>query len=182
MLTSWLHKIAAIVTAGIMLMMTSAHAGNGSSLILSGERGEEIGLLCQYMDTEHEPPPPEAADLCDAAAEAVTRLAVPAGKRLLRLGMRDMTDPDHVPPQPVDPTPAPAPLVDGPILLLVMEARRDWSAPGLSRLLLRVRTARDGVSMAVVGVPPVPVALGLPDWRGTAERRIAQLLDFSVRE
>jgi hypothetical protein len=184
MLTGWLRDVVAIaagLAALAAVMMTDAHAGNGLSLALSEERGEEIGLLCQYMDMEHEPPPPEAADLCDAAAEAMKRRAVPAGKRLLRLGLRDMTDPDRVVPEPGGPTPRP-PAVDGPILLLVMEVRRDWAIPGPSRLLLRVRTVRDGMGMAVVGVPPVPVALGQPDWRGMAERQVAQMIDFSVRE
>lgn len=184
MLTGWLRDVVAIaagLAALTVLMMTDAHAGNGSSLLLSEERGEEVGLLCQYMDAEQEPPPPEAAALCDAAAESMKRRTMPAGKRLRRLGLHDMTDPDRALPAPDGPVPEP-PAVDGPTLLLVMEARRDWAAPGPSRLLLRVRTARNGVGMAVVGVPPVPVALGQPDWRGAAERRVAQMIDFSLRE
>ncbi|MBY6261326.1 hypothetical protein EI613_05205 [Azospirillum sp. 412522] len=189
MLTGWLRDIVAIA-AGIavltVLMTATAHAGNGSSLTLSKENGGEIGLLCQYMDTEHEPPPPEAADLCDAAAETVMRHAAPAGKRLLRLGVQDMTAPDRVLPEPGAPAPGWV-AVDGPTLLLVMEARRDWAerdsrASAPSRLLLHVRTARGGASVAVVGFPPVPVALGTPGWRGAAEGRIAQVIDFNLRE
>lgn len=184
MLTGWLRDVVTIAVGAAVLavlMMTDARGGMAGSLTLSQEHGGEVGLLCQYMDTEHEPPPVEAADLCDDAAADVGRRVASAGKRLRHFGLRDMTDPDRSEPGQGGATVEPLPPVDGPTVLLVMEARRDWTAPGPSRLLLYVRTAREGTSLAVVGTPPVPVPIDRPDWRDDAAARVVRLMDFNLR-
>lgn len=184
MLMGWLRDVVAIAAGAAVLavlMMTDAHGGTAGGLSLSQEKGGEVGLLCQYMDTEQEPPPVEAADLCDDAAVDLDRRVSSAGKRLRNIGLRDMTHPDRSGPEQGGPTMVPLPPVDGPTVLLVMEARRDWTTPGPSRLLLHMRTVRNGTSPAAVGMPPVPVPIDRPDWRDAAGARLVRLMDFNLR-
>ncbi|WP_372398473.1 hypothetical protein ABMY26_17515 [Azospirillum sp. HJ39] len=156
------------------LAADAAHAAGGASLQLSGQAGSQVGMLCQFLDPERNPPPPEAGDLCEAAAEWLEHRTAAAGKTVVRLGLRDATGTDGQAPE--------GPSVDGPILLLVIEGRPGWNGAGTGRLTLRARPVYGNASAAVVGLPARPVSLGRPDWLGPARDVLAGVLDFAVRD
>ncbi|WP_144428095.1 hypothetical protein [Azospirillum thiophilum] len=174
------------LAGGLVLATLAANAtcaAGGASLQLSGQAGSQVGMLCQFLDPERNPPPPEAGDLCDAAAEWLEHRSAAAGKAVVRLGLRDATGSDGQAAEgqaaegQADGLP-----VDGPILLLLIEWRPDWSGAGNARLLLRARPVYGNASAAVVGVPARPVSLGRPDWLGPARDVLAGVLDFAVRD
>lgn len=165
--------MAAILT---VLAALPAMATQGGAVIrLSQEPGSEIGVACRFLDLDQRPVPAEATMLCDAAADFVTRKAAGHGKSVVRLGLHPVTPGDR-------PAEEQSPTVDGPILLLVLESRQDWSGTGHPRLLLRARPVRDGVASPSVGLPPASVKLGGEGWQAAAERALERVVGFALRD
>lgn len=168
---------AAALAGGLALAASTAGgalAVDGASLHLSAQAGSQVGMLCQFLDPDRNPPPPEAGDLCEAAANWLEHRSARAGKTVVRLGLRDATGTDGQPGE--------GPTVDGPILLLVIEQRPDWTGAGYARLLLRARPVTVNGSTAIVGVPARPVTLGRPGWLEPARDVLARVLEFAVRD
>lgn len=173
---------AVALAGGLALAAMAADgacAAEGASLHLSGQAGSQVGMLCHFLDPERTPPPPEAGDLCEAAAQWLEHRLAAAGKTVVRLGLHDATGPDG---QTADGQTADRPPVDGPTLLLVIEGRPDWAGAGNARLLLRARPVYGNASAAVVGLPARPVAFGRPGWLEPARDILAGVLDFAVRD
>lgn len=165
----WRYAAAMVVAA-----VPAAAAQDGAVIRLAQEPGGEIGVACRFLDLDQRPVPPEAGMLCDAAADFVTRKAGGHGKTVVRLGLSAVTPDD-------EPAEAP-PAVDGPILLLVLEGRQDWSGGARPRLLLRARPVRDGMAAPSVGLPPIPVELGGEGWQAKANRALERVVGFALRD
>jgi hypothetical protein len=150
-------------------------AQDGAVIRLAQEPGREIGVACRYLDLDQRPAPPEAALLCDAAADLVARKVSRQGRSVVRLGLRT------VPPD-AEPAEEKPPMIDGPILLLVLEGRQDWSGTAHPRLLLRARPVRDGAAVPSTGIPPAPVELGGEGWQAAADRALERVVGFALRD
>lgn len=164
--------------AGTLMALAAvpvAAAQDGAVIRLAQEPGREIGVACRYLAPDQRPAPPEAALLCDAAADLVIRTVSGRGRSVVRLGLRTAT-PD------AEPTGEKPPMVDGPILLLVLEGRRDWSGTAHPRLLLRARPVRDGAAAPSVGLPPASVELGGENWQAAADRALERVVGFALRD
>ncbi|MBK1841231.1 hypothetical protein JHL17_27890 [Azospirillum sp. YIM B02556] len=165
------------VMAGMMAVaaLPALAAQDGAVIRLSQEPGREIGVACRFLGLDQRPMPPEAGMLCDAAADFVSRKVASHGKSVVRLGLRPMT------PDAGEDEERP-PAVDGPILLLVLEGRPDWSGSARPRLLLRVRPVRDGVAAPSVGLPPASVELSRAGWQAAADRALERAVGFALRD
>ncbi|CBS86039.1 hypothetical protein [Azospirillum lipoferum] len=164
--------------AGILVALAAgpgAAAQDGAVIRLTRESGREIGVACRYLDLDQRAAPPEATMLCDAAAELVTRMVSDRGRSVVHLGLRTVA-------LDAEPTEELPPTVDGPILLLVLEGRRDWSGTAHPRLLLRARPVRGGVAAPSVGLPPIPVELAGEGWRAAADRALERVVGFALRD
>lgn len=166
-------RYAAAMVA-VLAAVPAAAAQDGAVIRLAQEPGREIGVACRFLDLDRRPVPPEAGMLCDAAADLVGRKAGGYGKAVVRLGLRAVT-PDAEPAE----TP---PAVDGPILLVVLEGRQDWSGAAHSRLLLRARPVRDGMAVPSVGLPPASIELGGEGWQAAADRALERVVGFALRD
>lgn len=155
--------------------MPTMAAQNDSVIRLATEPGHEIGIACRFLHPDQRPVPPEAESLCAAAAELVAGKTAGHGKAVVRLGLRAVPADDG---QPEEKPPA----VDGPILLLVLEGRQDWSGMAHPRLLLRARPVRDGMAAPSVGLPPVSVELGGENWRAAADLALERVVGFALRD
>lgn len=164
----------ALMTLPAMAAQDGA-AQDGAVIRLAREPGREIGVACRYLDLNERPVPPEATLLCEAAADLVARKLAGQGRSAVRLGLRTVT-PDA---EPAEDRPA---LVDGPILLLVLEGRQDWSGSAHPRLLLRARPVRDGTAAPSVGLPPASVELGGEGWQAAADRALERVVGFALRD
>ncbi|MFP5512437.1 MAG: hypothetical protein ACLGJC_05080 [Alphaproteobacteria bacterium] len=165
--------IAATLT--VLAALPTVAAQDGAAIRLTQEQGREIGIACRYLDPDQRPVPPEAALLCDSAADLIARKAADHGKTVVHLGLRPVTF-------DTEPAEEKPPAVDGPILLLVLEGRRDWSGTAHPRLLLRARPVRDGVAAPSVGLPPASVELGGDDWQAAAVRALERVVGFALRD
>jgi len=164
--------VGAILAA--LAAVPAASAQDGAVIRLAQEPGGEIGVACRFLDLDQRPVPPEAGMLCDAAADFVTRKAGGHGKTVVRLGLSAVT-PDA---EPAEMPPA----VDGPILLVVLEGRQDWSGGAHPRLLLRARPVRDGIAAPSVGLPPTSIELGGEGWQAAAGRALERVVGFALRD
>lgn len=168
MIAGWL------MTLPVMAAQKGA-AQDAAVIRLAQEPGHEIGVACRYLDLDQRPAPPEAAQLCEDAADLVVRKVSGQDRSVVRLGLRTVT-PDAEPAEDKPPT------VDGPILLVVLEGRQDWSGTARPRLLLRARPVRDGVAAPSVGLPPASVELGGEGWRAAADRVLERVVSFALRD
>ena len=164
----------ALATLPAMVARDGA-AQDGAVIRLAQEPGGEIGVACRFLDLDQRPAPPEAGLLCDAAADLVARKAGGYGKAVVRLGLRAVA-------HDAEPAEDRPPAVDGPILLVVLEGRQDWSGAGQLRLLLRARPVRGGMAAPSVGLPPVSIRLGVVGWQAAADRALAQVVGFALRD
>lgn len=172
----WCYRAAAMATALAAFPATAAQ--DGAVIRLAEEPGREVGVACRFIDLEQGPVPPEAGELCDDAADVVARKAASQGKKVVRLGLRTtvpgVAAPDFEPDNP--------PAVDGPILLLILEGRQDWTGKAHPRLLLQARPVRDGAIVPSVGLPPASVGLGGAGWRAAAVRALERVVGFALRD
>ncbi|PWC78257.1 hypothetical protein [Azospirillum sp. TSH64] len=165
-------RYAAAMVA-VLAAVPAAAAQDGAVIRLAQEPGGEIGVACRFLDLDQRPVPPEAGMLCDAAADLVARKAGGYGKAVVRLGLRAVMP---------DAEPAETPLaVDGPVLLVVLEGRQDWSGGARPRLLLRARPVRDGMAAPSVGFPPASIELGGEGWQAAADRALERVVGFAIR-
>ncbi|QCG87640.1 hypothetical protein [Azospirillum sp. TSH100] len=148
---------------------------DGAVIRLAQEPGREIGVACRYLDLNERPAPPEATLLCDAAADLVVRKLSGQGRSVVRLGLRTVA----ADAEPAEDRP---PIVDGPILLVVLEGRQDWNGTGRPRLLLRARPVRDNAAAPSVGLPPVVIELGGEGWQAAADRALERVVGFALRD
>jgi len=165
------------VMSGLLLAlaaMPTMAAQNDAMIRLATEPGHEIGIACRFLDPAQRPVPPEAETLCAAAADLVAGKTAGHGKAVVRLGLRAVPADDGEPEEK-------PPAVDGPILLLVLEGRQDWSGTAHPRLLLRARPVRDGMAAPSVGLPPVSVELGGENWRAAADLALERVVSFAIR-
>ena len=166
------------VMCGLLLAlaaMPTMAAQNDAMIRLATEPGHEIGIACRFLDPDQRPVPPEAETLCAAAADLVAGKTAGHGKAVVRLGLRAVPADDGEPEEK-------PPAVDGPILLLVLEGRQDWSGTAHPRLLLRARPVRDGMAAPSVGLPPVSVELGGENWRAAADLALERVVGFALRD
>ncbi len=161
--------------AGSLMALPAIAAQDGAVIRLSQEPGREIGVACRYLDLDQRPAPPEAALLCEDVADLVARKVSGQGRSVVRLGLRT----GALDAEPAEDKP---PTVDGPILLVVLEGRQDWSGTAHPRLLLRARPIRDGVAAPSVGLPPASVELGGEGWQAAADRALERVVGFALRD
>ncbi|PWC36162.1 hypothetical protein [Azospirillum sp. TSO35-2] len=153
-----------------------ASAAPGASIVLTQEPGSQIGVLCRFLDPDERPIPPEADTLCVAAGDLVARKVAGHGRAVVRLGLRAVASPD------AEPSEEALPPIDGPILLVVMEGRPDWTGTAHPRLLLRARPVRNGMAAPSVGLPPVSVDLAGDGWQGRADTALERVIGFALRD
>lgn len=166
------------VMSGLLLALAAlpaTAAQNDAVIRLAMEPGHEIGVACLFLDPDQRPVPPEAERLCSVAADLVAGKAAGQGKAVVRLGLRAVTPDDGEAEEK-------PPAVDGPVLLLVLEGRQDWSGTAHPRLLLRARPIRDGMAAPSVGLPPVSVELGGENWRAAADLALERVVGFALRD
>ncbi|MBP2230197.1 hypothetical protein J2847_003500 [Azospirillum agricola] len=158
-------RLGAWLAAGALSAAMAAGPCLGKPISLPAEEGAQIGVLCRVFDEDGKDASANMTALCAAAGDIVEqRLA--GRKSLVRLGITDD---------------APG-AVDGPIILIAMEARPAWAGGVHPRVLLRTMAVRDGLVAPSVGLPPIPVELEGSGWEERARHGLRRMIDFILRD